>query len=647
MISRVLFRRTQLLLICIIIVAFLLISSPLPKVYGASITVNNTCSLVDAIIAANTDSASGGCSAGTAGLDTITITQSGTVNGLILISFQLTVQGTSSQPSVIQIEGNGYTVSGIEVYRVFLVQGHGDLRINDLVITAGRGTNGGAIKVDQFGILTLNNVTVKDSVSTAGPGGGIRVDDGNLVMTNSTIDNNRSYGDGGGMHLTGVVTITNSVIRDNRADHHSDDEDGGGIYVEGTDSIVTIEKSSIYGNIAGSTGTGGGVYVDDASNFTLRNSTIFNNDGGFRGGGIYVGGGTVDLTHVTVVDNQASQSLSGGGLRRGNGTVRLRNSIIAGSTSDGVTAIGDCAGTLNQNRNNLIEDGSCSAAYSGDPRLASNPQGSPPYFRLLSDSPAIGVGHAEHCAGVETDQRGLPRPSSGCDLGAYEYISAPQPTAAPRSTQSPGNGGGNGSSRSASSADATPVATRGPSTGELLVAQGYGLSATYGLKSGVQFQRVNQSGIGIQSVLDMGFLDAIDVWGWVNQGVEVCFPQQGEIVFLDASTSPRTVRTIDFTYADGFTCAYLTGPGTLVLVSSGSASASSSEETTTLSGCVITTTAMVNMRNAPGGDQILLVFFPDTVFTALQRTTDWFKVDYQGTPGWISALYVVASGTCD
>ena len=145
----------------------------------------------------------------------------------------------------------------------------------------------------------------------------------------------------------------------------------------------------------------------------------------------------------------------------------------------------------------------------------------------------------------------------------------------------------------------------------------------------------------------MGFLDAIDVWGWVNQGVEVCFPQAGDIVFLDASTSPRTVRTIPFTYSDGFTCVNVATAGTVVLVSSGPAGASSSDEAVTLSGCVITTTAMVNMRNAPAGDQVLMVFLPETVLSPLQRTSDWFQVKFKDTIGWISAAYVMASGTCD
>ena len=200
---------------------------------------------------------------------------------------------------------------------------------------------------------------------------------------------------------------------------------------------------------------------------------------------------------------------------------------------------------------------------------------------------------------------------------------------------------------------ATP--TQGPSTGELLVSEGYQLSATYGLDSGAQFQRVGADGIGNQSVLDMGFLDAIDVWGYVSQGVEVCFPQHGNIVFLDAATSPRTVTAIPFWHENGFTCANLTSAGTVVLVMDGPATPTVSDGSTTqtgsdqpvaLNGCTIETTDLVNMRDEPDGDQVLLVFLPGTVFAALQRTSGWFQVNFNGTLGWISADYVNTSGDC-
>ena len=56
----------------IVIFALIFIVRPVPGVRAASITVNDTCSLKNAITAANTNTATGGCAAGS-GADTITL----------------------------------------------------------------------------------------------------------------------------------------------------------------------------------------------------------------------------------------------------------------------------------------------------------------------------------------------------------------------------------------------------------------------------------------------------------------------------------------------------------------------------------------------------------------------------------------------
>lgn len=91
--------------------------------------------------------------------------------------------------------------------------------------------------------------------------------------------------------------------------------------------------------------------------------------------------------------------------------------------------------------------------------------------------------------------------------------------------------------------------------------------ATYGLNSGVQCQEIEGAGIGIKSVLELGVIRAIDVWGYVEQGVEVCFSQSGAIVFLDANTAPRAVEFRTAYFANGgMTCTWLDSHGSVVLL---------------------------------------------------------------------------------
>ena len=100
----------------------------------------------------------------------------------------------------------------------------------------------------------------------------------------------------------------------------------------------------------------------------------------------------------------------------------------------------------------------------------------------------------------------------------------------------------------------------------LSAATGIAVRATYGLESGIQCQRIDGGGIGIQSIVEAGFIDAVDIWGYVDQGVEVCFPQAGRLLFLDARTSPRTVAPLESTVVNGMTCAPISTPGSIVLM---------------------------------------------------------------------------------
>lgn len=358
-------------------------------------------------------------------------------------------------------------------------------------------------------------------------------------MSNSEVHSNSSATHGGGLDLRGTVNITSSVIRDNST---AAGKFGGGVYITGNSQNISIQTSSIYDNDAG--GFGGGVFVNSASLFVLKNSTIYDNSANF-GGGFYHSNGQSILTHVTVAFNHANSA--GAGVQRNNGQLRLRNTIVAESTSlNGNNRKGDCNGTIGEMTDTLIQDNNCSPTYSGNPLLASAATGSPPYYALQDGSPAIGV--------------------------------------------------------------------------------------------------------GVQSVIDLGLVDAIDVWGYVEQGVEVCFPDTGYVLFLDASTSPRTVTAIDAYLKDGQTCVYLDRAGSVVLTESAGEYGSlpaAEPQLQALTDCIVTTNYLLNFRDGPGG-ALLDTFIPYNVnLTALRRTTDWFEVDYDGERGWISAAYVTSPGNCD
>ena len=128
------------------------------------------------------------------------------------------------------------------------------------------------------------------------------------------------------------------------------------------------------------------------------------------------------MTHSTVTGNSAVEA--GGGIKNYLGAdLTLGNSVIANSKAGG-----DCSneGVLTPAGKNLIEDDSCGAQLSGDPKLAPllNNGGYSPTHALLPGSLAINTADKNLCAA--TDQRDIKRPSlqnaRQCDLGAFEKM---------------------------------------------------------------------------------------------------------------------------------------------------------------------------------------------------------------------------------
>ena len=120
--------------------------------------------------------------------------------------------------------------------------------------------------------------------------------------------------------------------------------------------FLTVEESSFTNNSAL---TGGAIYSNDIR-ASIVNSTFSANRAANYGGGIDVQGGNLTIVNSTLYGNGS------GGLNRSSGTLKLRNSIIAGSTG------ADCQGSLAENSSNYIEDGSCSPALSSDGRVVSS-----------------------------------------------------------------------------------------------------------------------------------------------------------------------------------------------------------------------------------------------------------------------------------
>jgi CSLREA domain-containing protein len=389
-------------------------------VTAAAITVNTTddelnadgdCSLREAIVAANTDTAVDACPAGS-GADTINL-PAGTYTlslvgndddasaGDLDITQDLTLAGAG--PLQTTIDANG-------IDRAIHILGNASTQISRLTVIGGN----------------LSSLL----------GAGIYVYQGSLTLILSRV-----------WHSTGLAAISVAPIINNALtilDSRIEDNFGSGVAVNGN-ATGLIVNSTISGN--STSGSGGG--VSNAGILTIVNSTISGNDSAYDGGGISTSNGQVHLYNVTIANNTTDSDNdsfgNGGGIAIGSiATVTFQNTIIAGNfdNSNPGLVIPDCSGVLTSEGYNLIQsDFGC--GITGDTTgnrinqdAALDPlqnNGGPTFTHALQiTSEAINTGNPAGCRDhngdlLDTDQRGYVR-NGRCDIGAFEYGSAGTPT---------------------------------------------------------------------------------------------------------------------------------------------------------------------------------------------------------------------------
>ena len=249
----------------------------------------------------------------------------------------------------------------------------GKVTINNVVLTANSGIDGGAIQLFNGATLNANNSTISNNTVTgeggaitgiqsssinltnttvsgntaAGSGGGISATDGATATINgSTISNNTSTGaTGGGISSTTTLNITNSTITGNSAF-----QSGGGISNSGT---ATITNSNISNNNSSGGGfAGGGGISSGGASLTITGSTINGNTSNRLGAGILVSSNGATTTNITgstisnnILDTGDAPFDGGGGLYLGgNDTVTITNSTISGNIVTTTSTVGNGGG---------------------------------------------------------------------------------------------------------------------------------------------------------------------------------------------------------------------------------------------------------------------------------------------------------------
>ncbi|WLE97733.1 MAG: choice-of-anchor Q domain-containing protein [Candidatus Electrothrix communis] len=440
-----------------------------------AVDADGMCTLADAITAANTDTATGGCSAGS-GNDTITLETD------VILDAEL-----PEITSIITIEGQGYPIDGNKdstVGSVLRIDVNGSLTMNKILVTGGNSSIGGG-GIYNEGALALidsmvngNSVSCKDGTLSVF-GGGI-YSAGSLRMTDSMVNSNSvSCNDGESVVGGGIVNssniaaalISNSTISGNSLSCNNCSIDdlvggvllGGGIVNGGAGSTLILNNSTVSNNsvLSESEQTSGSLPVvygggvinlgDSTTSINITNSTISGNSLAcnkysvcvfVNGGGIanwkassVTPDATTSLINSTITENSAI-GFSRGVENNSGGTITLMGSIVSDNTaSTGNEIYNDANSSIIVDSFNLfghsgesnseafygVEPGNSDVAATSDgtnPTVLSDilhplaDNGGPTMTHaLVPGSPAIDLDPT--CStGLTTDQRGEPRPET-------------------------------------------------------------------------------------------------------------------------------------------------------------------------------------------------------------------------------------------
>ncbi|MEM7704338.1 MAG: choice-of-anchor Q domain-containing protein [Pseudomonadota bacterium] len=268
----------------------------------------------------------------------------------------------------------------------------------------------------------LEQVSLIDNTGEGSGGGAILFLARSLMLDGVEATDNRTLGGAGGViGVTGTghsktVTIHNSWFNNNAA------SDGGMISFVDDDDLLEIAHSTISNNTAED--DGGGIYLTGGT-INITNTTFSGNEAIDDGGAIYNFSAAASLEHVTLTGNLADR---GNSIRVTGSSDDLQatfaNTLINGECSinsaDNVTSLGgnlEGPGSTCE-LNQPSDQASMTPSELGITPLRSNP-GAAPTHELTAASLAREAGLGPTCDAVAVDQRFQPR-QNPCSAGAVE-----------------------------------------------------------------------------------------------------------------------------------------------------------------------------------------------------------------------------------
>ena len=335
------------------------------------------------------------------------------------------VDGASLTVSNATFSSNGATGNG---GAIDLLNGSSATLTSCTLSGNGSTKSGGAIALATGTSAQLTGCSL--SGNTAGSAGGAIYTGGTLTITGSTFTSNTTTASGGGgIFVQGLTTSVTTTVSSSTFTGNTAQTFGGGIAVVSGNVII---GDSTFNNNNGT--NGGGVEGQGANvSITIFNSTLSGNTASNLGGGIHLGSTvpSTTITNTTIAGNSAANN--GGGINVG-GTATMNNSIVAYNTG-GVQCSVPGSLTVQYSLIEDTSCNVGTGNLSGDPLLGAlaNNGGTTETMALQDGSPAINAGDNTLAVDANSnplsyDQRGsgYDRAIGGTvDMGAYELVYTP------------------------------------------------------------------------------------------------------------------------------------------------------------------------------------------------------------------------------
>ncbi|OZC04284.1 right-handed parallel beta-helix repeat-containing protein [Rubricoccus marinus] len=332
------------------VLVLLLVITPLASAATIIVTTlddelnsDGDCSLREAIAAANTDALVDDCTAGSGNFDAIRFDQPAPLTialtlGPLEITTDVVIHGGQQDDSTVTLRSDG-------TRRIFYITS-GRLAISDLTLRDGRAVRGAAVYVSPGARFVCNRSIVRNNeatgTSSTDGGGAIYNDGGDVIVANSTLEQNAASGESGSggavFNNGGTLTVESSDFIRNTAMRA-----GGAIESAGA-STTTMRFADFVRNEAQSNpGNGGAFHISSNGSATIREGVVSGNIASREGGGFWNGTGTMEIDDTRFENNEARGDEAddgGGAIFNNGGTLSISGVTATGNTASGASGSG-------------------------------------------------------------------------------------------------------------------------------------------------------------------------------------------------------------------------------------------------------------------------------------------------------------------